>query len=110
MVLPDISHTYKDVCGLAQAKGLPSLIYHEPVLEVRFMRGAAGTTRILTIGDLNELRKRQASQLKHGIQPRPGHVGQPVDTFRKSRYSDNQIHEEDEHNRDGSFAQFCRLR
>jgi hypothetical protein len=23
---------YKDVCGLAQAKGLPSLIYHEPVL------------------------------------------------------------------------------
>jgi hypothetical protein len=22
---------------------LPSLIYHEPVLEVRFMRGAAGT-------------------------------------------------------------------
>jgi hypothetical protein len=49
MVLPDISHTYKDVCGLAQAKGLPSLIYHEPVLEVRLMRGAAGTTRILTI-------------------------------------------------------------
>jgi hypothetical protein len=29
----------KDVCGLAQAKGLASLIYHEPVLEVRFMRG-----------------------------------------------------------------------
>jgi hypothetical protein len=29
--------------------GLPSLIYHEPVHEVRFMRGAAGTTRILTI-------------------------------------------------------------
>ena len=44
-----ISHIYKDVCGLAQAKGLPSLIYHEPVLEVRFMRGVAGTTRILTI-------------------------------------------------------------
>jgi hypothetical protein len=44
-----ISHIYKDVCGLAQAKGLPSLIYHESVLEVRFMRGAAGTTRILTI-------------------------------------------------------------
>jgi hypothetical protein len=43
------SHIYKDVRGLAQAKGLPSLIYHEPVLEVRFMRGAAGTTRILTI-------------------------------------------------------------
>jgi hypothetical protein len=35
--------------GVAQAKGLPSLIYHEPVLEVRLMRGAAGTTRILTI-------------------------------------------------------------
>ena len=46
-----ISHlTYiKDASGLAQAKGLPSLIYHEPVLEVRFMRGVAGTTRILTI-------------------------------------------------------------
>jgi hypothetical protein len=29
--------------------GLPSLIYHEPVLEVRFVRGAAGTMRILTI-------------------------------------------------------------
>ena len=43
-----ISHIYKDVRGLAQAKGLLSLIYHEPVLEVRFMRGAAGTTRILT--------------------------------------------------------------
>jgi hypothetical protein len=45
-----------------------------------------------------------------GIQPHPGHVGhvaQPVDTVRKSRYSDNQIHEENEHNRDGSFAQFC---
>ena len=25
---------------MAQAKGLPSLIYHEPVLEVRFMRGS----------------------------------------------------------------------
>src|SRR5205085_9196788 len=40
---------YKDVCDLAQAKGLPSMIYHELVLEVRFMRAAAGTTRILTI-------------------------------------------------------------
>jgi Pentapeptide repeats (8 copies) len=40
---------YRDACSLAQAKALPSLIYHEPVLEVRFMRGAAGTTRILTI-------------------------------------------------------------
>jgi len=49
MVLPDISHLYKDACSLAQGKGLASLIYHEPVFEVRFMRGAAGTTRILTI-------------------------------------------------------------
>jgi hypothetical protein len=39
----------KDASGLAQAKGLPSLIYHEPAIEVKFMRGAAGTTRILTI-------------------------------------------------------------
>ena len=44
-----ISHIYKDVCGLAQAKGPLSLIYHEPVLEVRFMRGAAGPTSFLTI-------------------------------------------------------------
>ena len=46
-----ISHlTYiKDASGLAQAKGLPSLIYHEPAIEVKFMRWAAGTTRILTI-------------------------------------------------------------
>ena len=49
-----ISHlTYiKDASGLAQAKGLPSLIYHEPAIEVKFMRGAAGTTRILTIREL----------------------------------------------------------
>ena len=39
----------KDACGPARAKGLPSLIYHEPAIEVKFMRGAAGTTRILTI-------------------------------------------------------------
>jgi hypothetical protein len=32
---------------------------------------------------------------------------QLVDTVRKSRYSDNQIYEENEHNRHGSFAQFC---
>jgi hypothetical protein len=44
-----ISHIYKDACSLAQAKGLPSLIYHEPALEVRFARGAAGTTSFLTI-------------------------------------------------------------
>ena len=42
-------HIYKDACRLAQAKGLPSLIYHEPTLEVRFVRGAAGPTRVLTI-------------------------------------------------------------
>jgi hypothetical protein len=47
--LSHISHIYKDACGLAQAKGLPSLIYHEPAIEVKFLRGAAGTTRILTI-------------------------------------------------------------
>ena len=37
-----ISHIYKAACSLAQAKGLPSLICHEPALEVRFVRGAAG--------------------------------------------------------------------
>jgi hypothetical protein len=47
--LSHLSHIYKDACGLAQAKGLPSLICHEPAIEVKFMRGAAGTTRILTI-------------------------------------------------------------
>ena len=46
---------YKDVCGLAQAKGLPSLIYHEPVLEVRFMRGAAGTFNSSGCHSFNEL-------------------------------------------------------
>jgi luciferase family oxidoreductase group 1 len=43
-----ISHIYKDVCGLARGKGLPSLIYYEPALEVRFVRGAAGPTSFLT--------------------------------------------------------------
>ena len=52
-----ISHIYKDACGLAQAKGLPSLIYHEPAIAVKFMRGAAGTTRILTILCLDSLQK-----------------------------------------------------
>jgi hypothetical protein len=47
------SHIYKDVCRLAQAKGLARLIYHQPALEVRFMRGAAGTTRVLTIRGSN---------------------------------------------------------
>ena len=37
--------------------------------------------------------------------PRP-----TVDTVRKSRYSDNQIYEENEHNRHEGFAQFCGLR
>jgi hypothetical protein len=45
------SRIYKDACSLAQAKGLPSLIYHEPVLEVRFMRRSAGRTSNLTIRD-----------------------------------------------------------
>jgi hypothetical protein len=44
----NLTYIYKEVCGLAQAKGLPSLIYHEPVFEVRFMRGVAGTTSFLT--------------------------------------------------------------
>ena len=44
-----ISHIYNDACSLTQAKGLPSLIYHEPALEVRFVRRAAGTTSFLTI-------------------------------------------------------------
>ena len=34
----------------------------------------------------------------------------PVDTVSKIGYSDNQIHEENEYNGHGSFAQFCRLR
>jgi hypothetical protein len=33
---------YKDACRLAQAKGLARLIYHEPALEVRFVRKANG--------------------------------------------------------------------
>jgi hypothetical protein len=41
----------KDACGLAQAKGLPSLIHHEPAIEVRFVRGAAGPTSFLTKRD-----------------------------------------------------------
>ena len=48
-----LSHIYKDACSLAQAKGLPSLIYHEPALEARFVRGAAGTTSFLTIRAVN---------------------------------------------------------
>ena len=48
----------KDASGLAQAKGY-RLIYHEPAIEVTFMRGAAGTTRILTIRALGESRAMQ---------------------------------------------------
>jgi hypothetical protein len=44
-----ISHIYKDACRLAQAKGLARQIYHEPALEVRFVRKAMGTTSFLTI-------------------------------------------------------------
>jgi hypothetical protein len=48
------SHIYiwmnKDAYGLAQAKGLTSLIYYEPAIEVRFMRGAAGTTSFSPYG------------------------------------------------------------
>jgi len=48
-VFGNLTYIYKDALSLAQAKGLPSLIYDERVLEVRFVRGAAGTMRILTI-------------------------------------------------------------
>jgi hypothetical protein len=41
--------SYKDACSLAQAKGLPSLIYHQSALEARFVHGAAGTTSFLTM-------------------------------------------------------------
>jgi Zn-dependent M28 family amino/carboxypeptidase len=44
---------YIDIEGCVQSgpskNGLPSLIYHEPALEVRFVRRAAGTTSYLTI-------------------------------------------------------------
>jgi hypothetical protein len=46
------SHKYKDACSLAQEKGPASLIYHEPALEVRFVRRAADTTSFLTIRDI----------------------------------------------------------
>src|SRR4029077_3878996 len=48
-----ISHIYKDACSLTQAKGLPSLIYHYPELDVMFVRWAAGTTSVLTIREGN---------------------------------------------------------
>ena len=38
----------QDSCRLTQAKGLVGQIYHEPALEVRFVRGAAAPTSFLT--------------------------------------------------------------
>jgi len=38
----------QDACRLTQAKGLARQIYHEPALEVRFVRKAMGTTSFLT--------------------------------------------------------------
>jgi hypothetical protein len=55
-----ISHIYKDACRLAQAKGLARLIYHEPALEVRFVRKAMGETSFLTIRDFNPPEQRTA--------------------------------------------------
>ena len=43
------AHISKDACNLTQGKDLPSLIYHEPAPEVRFVRGTAGRTSFLTI-------------------------------------------------------------
>jgi hypothetical protein len=40
----------QDSCRLTQAKGLARQIYHEPALEVRFVRKAMGTTSFLTVG------------------------------------------------------------
>src|SRR5204862_7946733 len=48
-----ISHIYKHACNLAQEKALPSLIYHEPALEVRFARGAATRRGFLAIRDFS---------------------------------------------------------
>jgi hypothetical protein len=50
-----IAHIYKDACRLAQAKRLARLIYHEPALEVRFVRKAMGTTSFLTIRQMSRL-------------------------------------------------------
>jgi hypothetical protein len=57
-------HIYKDACRLAQAKGLARLIYHEAALEVRFMRRAAGTTRILTIRDIKGAAAQKSDRVK----------------------------------------------
>jgi hypothetical protein len=45
-------HANPSVNRLAQANGLARLIYHEPALELRFVRGAAGTTSFLTIREM----------------------------------------------------------
>jgi hypothetical protein len=58
-----ISHIHKDACSLAQAKGLPSLIYHEPAIEVRFVRGSGGRTGILTMRVLASFDEKLARQL-----------------------------------------------
>ena len=43
VAISHLTHIYKDACGLAQAKGLPSLIYHEPAIEVKFKVHAWGS-------------------------------------------------------------------
>ena len=54
------SHIYiKDAWSLSQTRGLPSLIYHELAIEVRFVRGPAGTTSILAIRDKDVWQQRQ---------------------------------------------------
>jgi len=58
-----ISHIYKDAWSLAQTKSLPSLIYHEPAIEVRFVRGSAGRTRILTLWELFEFEQKNAQKV-----------------------------------------------
>jgi hypothetical protein len=43
---------------------LARLIYHEPALEVRFMPRAAGTTRILTMGDIKGAAAQKSDRVK----------------------------------------------
>jgi hypothetical protein len=64
------SHLYKDVCGLAQTKGLPSLICHEPAIEVKFMRAAEGTTSFLAM--------RAQFWVQHWVQLTKGRMAFPV--------------------------------
>jgi hypothetical protein len=56
----------KNACSLTQARGLPSLIYHETALEVRFVRGAAGTTSSLTIRVHDDLANYNRSDFELG--------------------------------------------